>query len=285
MAFAHAVVQFVAEEVGAEVLHIKGPAVELEAEAMRGRGYGNRGSVDADVLVRPSHVQRLERALAMHGWTVLYEFEDGSPFEHAATLARQGLANADLHRYFPGVEGDPEKAFERLWASRRTVVLAGRDVCVPSIPAQRMILILHAARGRSTAHLAEVREAWLELSPADQLAIDDLARDVDARVALAAGTGRLDTVKSARSHDLWLALSEGEASQARLWRARVRAAPSRKSAMRTGLRLLLPKRQRLAVALGRPPTTWDMVRAFGGQIGRGTRALARDLGLDRGRRA
>src|SRR6188474_529338 len=96
--FAHAALQVLAEENGIDLLHIKGPAVDhslLEARepvagdveiADEARLVVSRASIDADVLVRPAHVDRLFDVVHRHGWTTKYRFEDGSAFEHAATL-------------------------------------------------------------------------------------------------------------------------------------------------------------------------------------------------------
>lgn len=59
--FAHATVQAVADEAGADVLHIKGPAV---APSLR---PGGRERADADVLMRPGQLELLLAGLARHG--------------------------------------------------------------------------------------------------------------------------------------------------------------------------------------------------------------------------
>ena len=62
--FAHASVEIVARSCGADVLHIKGPAVDPEANP------GRRPGTDADVLVRPQHVRALVEGLAAAGWSI-----------------------------------------------------------------------------------------------------------------------------------------------------------------------------------------------------------------------
>lgn len=284
VAFAHAAVQVVAEEAGIDLLHIKGPAVDSEAASFRGDGQrAPRPSIDADVLVRPSQVRHLMEALSDHGWTLLYDFPDGSPFEHAATLGRAGIANVDVHRLFPGIEIDPEVAFERLWIDRRETRIGSYPVSVPSLASQRLILILHAARGRSGAQMASVRAAWNGTSQTDRAAIEALAGEIRAVVALAAGTGNLDTVAGERSHRLWLALSQGERSQIAMWRARVGASTSRRAALRTAIHLLVPKRQRLAQRLGRPPTRREMASAYLIRLRRGVLAISNAIRARMGR--
>lgn len=271
--FAHSIVQAIADEVGADILHIKGPAIEPQAlgvTATRPR----RQSVDADVLVRPSHVGRLLHGMRAHGWSVLYDFRGGSPFEHATTLGREGVANVDVHRYFPGIEADPEAVFSTLWADRRTMILAACPVQVPSLPAQRLILILHAARQAGVAQSADVEMVWGTATPAARSDITALADRLRAHVGLAAGTGTLETVKGERSYALWAALSKGETSQVRLWRARVRAAPNRREALRTALHLLGPNLSRMTANAGRPLTAGERLRAYWTQGRRGFAALA-----------
>lgn len=289
--FAHAVVQVIADEVGADILHIKGPAAEPEALGLVSRnsasgtgptsGLGERrSSVDADVLVRPHHVGRLLAAMRAHGWMVLYDFRGGSPFEHASTLGRSGVANVDVHRYFPGIELDAEKAFDRLWDDRRTTTLAGCAVQVPSLAAQRLILILHAARNARGVLSPDIRGAWTNASADSRTEVTALAEDLRARVALAAGTGTLALVRAERSHDLWEALSTGEGSQVRLWRARVRAASNRREGLRTGVRLLMPNITRMASTVGHPLSAGEVLTAYVAQAKRGLRALATETARD-----
>ncbi|SOC57800.1 hypothetical protein [Ornithinimicrobium cerasi] len=72
-AFGHAVVQHLADKVGADVLHLKGAATDVD---LRTRPEG--GS-DADVLVRPAHIPALTPAARKN-------------VEVAATPTRQGCS-------------------------------------------------------------------------------------------------------------------------------------------------------------------------------------------------
>ncbi len=106
-----------------------GGAPEGGAQSSAGAGRTvARRSIDVDVLVRPAHLDRLFTVMHEHGWTTKYRFEDGSAFEHAATMAHPFLAPVDVHRHFPGIDSDPEAAFTRLWSDRHTVELAGTAV-------------------------------------------------------------------------------------------------------------------------------------------------------------
>ncbi|MDT0215575.1 nucleotidyltransferase family protein [Rothia sp. ARF10] len=263
--FSHATLQVLAEDSGVDLLHVKGPAVDQRLTE------GERQSIDADVLVRPGHVDRLVDTLHAHGWTTTYRFEDGSAFEHASTLVHPVLAPVDVHRSFPGLDGG-EDAFDRLWADRRTAVIAGVPCPVPSLAAQRLLLVLHATRAGALAS-PDIRRSWDDATEAEREELLALARDVGAEVALAAGTGRLAQFAGRPGHDLWRALSSRETSQARVLVARVRAAPTRRAKVRTAVHLLLPNRRRMETRLGRPPTTREVAAAYFSRSRAGTREL------------
>lgn len=266
--FSHAALQVIAEDNHVDLLHIKGPATDVSL------GGDTRSSIDADVLVRPAHVERLVTAMRQHGWTTKYRFEDGSAFEHASTMVHPVLAPVDVHRRFPGVDADPSLAFDRLWADRAVADLAGLPCPVPSVTAQRLVLIVHAARAGSLTD-PDITRAWVEADPAQRLEIDALADEVGATLALAAGTGRLEEHRGERGYELWRVLSTGEASRSRLWVARVKAAPTRRQAARTAVRLVLPNRHRMEASLGRPPTPSEVVFAYGRSARRAALELRR----------
>ena len=288
--FAHASLQALAEDHGIDLLHIKGPAVDdsllavhesagsspddpTAADALGAPSPGvARRSIDADVLVRPAHVDALLAAMQRHGWTMKYRFEDGSAFEHAATMVHPVLAPVDVHRRFPGLGVDVDAAFDRLWGERHVTDIAGMPCPVPSVTAQRLVLIVHAARGGSLDH-PDILRSWTTASQAERGAVQSLASDLGAEVALAAGTGRLDEYAGARGYELWLALSSGERSLVRMWVARVRAAPTRRAALRTAVRLLVPNPHRMETTLGRRPTARELSRAYVGRARWGMREI------------
>lgn len=264
---AHAALQAIAEDHRVDLLHIKGPAVDPSLLDRRSPGdHGDdapapRISMDADVLVRPSQVFLLLDAMRAHGWTIKVHFADGSAFEHASTMQHADLAPVDVHRRFPGIGLDPERAFDRLWAGRHQTLIAGLACWVPSVTAQRLILILNAVRG-GRLDSTDLLISWYQATADERRAVDALAGGLDAEVALAAATGRLGEHRGAREHDLWSLLATGEGTRAQLWWARVRAEPSLGAALRTGVRLVLPKPDRIELALGRPPTRGDVARAY-----------------------
>lgn len=264
--FSHAALQVLAEDHDVDLLHIKGPAVDPSLLD------GPRDSIDADVLVRPSHVPRLLDAMHRHGWSTQYRFEDGSAFEHASTLVHPVLAPVDVHRRFPGIDADAPQAFDRLWSERSSAELGGVPCPVPSVAAQRLLLIVHAARSGAAGH-PDIQRCWWEAGAEQRGAVLHLAQDIGATVALAAGTGRLADVVGQPGYELWKVLSTGERSRARLWAARVRAAPTRRAALRTAVRLVIPNRHRMETTLGRPPTSAEMATAYVRSARRGATEL------------
>ena len=273
---ASATLQVIAEDAGVDILHVKGASVDpsllqqtQEIDPDTGEVVSvpiPRSSVDADILVRPSHVKRLFAAMAQHRWQMVYRFEDGSAFEHASTWIRPGVCHADIHRSFPGISLAPEKAFDRLWADRHTMTLAGQECAVPSLAGQRLILILHAVRGGELLN-PDIERAWWAASEAEQHEVDALAVDLRAQVALAAATGRLEHHRSAREYLLWKTLSTGDSSRTTLWVARVKAQPNPLKALRMAYHLIAPKEGRLERDLGHKPGPAEVARAWAIQIG------------------
>ncbi|KAF0832327.1 nucleotidyltransferase family protein [Ornithinibacter aureus] len=280
--FTHAVLQVLASDHGIDLLHIKGPAVDDRLLAVGPPGDPPsstprpipRQSVDADVLVRPAHVARLFEVMHRHGWVTAYDFADGSAFEHAATFTHPFLSPADVHRQFPGIEADASTAFERLWRERRTALVAGIPCLVPSLTAQRLLLIVHAARGGALQH-SDILRSWTEATEEARDEVQHLARALGAEVALAAGTGRLDEYEGRRGYELWRALSTGERSRVRLWLARVKSEPTTSTKLRRAVRLVLPNRRRMHTVLGRRPTLAEVAGAYATRARAGLNEMAR----------
>lgn len=269
--FAHASLQVLAEDHGIDLLHIKGPAVHDDLLEVRQGGDAETGearivvprqSVDADILVRPSQVELLFGAMRRHGWSTAFHFEDGSAFEHAATMVHDTLEHVDVHRRFPGIGLAAEAAFDRLWADRGTARIAGIDCWVPSVTAQRLLLILHAIRGGAGEDHPDIRRTWGDASDADRAAVQRLADELRAEVPLAAATGRLEDYRNHREYQLWRLLARGDYTLPALWLARVRAAPTPWAALRTGVRMVLPNPHRMEQWLGRRPTARDLAHAY-----------------------
>ncbi|MDO5534752.1 MAG: nucleotidyltransferase family protein [Propionibacteriaceae bacterium] len=280
---AHAAVQAIAEEAGADVLHLKGPALDGVLRPTRqsrapGATEGDtepvpRLSTDVDVLVRPAHVKGLLHALQQHGWRYVTHFETGSAFEHAASLWHTELGYVDVHRIFPGVSAPPKEAFAQLWSSRHPVRIAARPCQVPSIEFQRLLLILHGAREGGLSN-PDVDLVWTRASEQERTTTLQLGRELGAEVALAAATGRLDEFRDHPAHDLWRLFSTRDTSdRAAEWKARLKAERTLAGRARIAARSLLVNTDHLAMERGRELTRTEVVREYGHRAGHAARAL------------
>ncbi len=252
LTLARAAVQTIADDVGADLLHIKGNAVD---PALRPE---ERPGTDVDVLVRPRDVARLDARLRVLGWTVYSTFRYGSPFGHAQTYRHDVWGYLDLHRMFPGIELDPATAFDALWAQRAERSFAGVACAVPSETAQALILLLNSARSPSAADLELL---WTDAAGERRDDITRLALSMRAEVALAAATGELERLRGRRTYPLWHVTVHG-GTRAQEWRARVRAAPTLREAATIALRAPLVNVEVLSHRLGRRPSRAEIVREF-----------------------
>ena len=267
---AHAVVQKLADDAGIDLLHLKGPAV------LPGLRSATRHSSDVDVLVRPSHLHRLVAALESVGWERRTEFATGSVFAHAANWWHDGWGWVDVHVSWPGVTIDAEKAFDVL--ARDSVVhpIAHRDCPVPGRTAQRLVLVLHAARSGT---LADVENAWTQADAGEQGDVRRLTAELGAEVALAAGIGELELHRGAPTYALWNHFLHG-GSRLDEWRARLAAAPDARGKVELITSAFRVNRDHLRMELGRQPTRQEVRarqvrrvrRAFGEITRRGGRA-------------
>lgn len=262
VALGHAVVHCIAEAEGVRLLHIKGPALDPALTP-------GRVSHDVDVLVEPADAKRFIEALITHGWTLAYDFTDGSAFEHAATLTHPLWLSVDVHRLFPGIGTDPGSAFESMWRGRHLTAIAGVPCAVPSIATQRLILVLHALRARQPDDPDLVR-AWGAATPAERGQVDAVARELGAFVPLAVATGRADLVRTQRGFRLWQAMTAADPSNVSLLIGHVRAAPSLREGLSTGLRLVRVRPGRVEQDLGHAPSRAERLR---GDTSRVARAL------------
>lgn len=270
---AHATVQAIANEAHAHVLHIKGPAT---SQHLRPTG---RASVDADILVHPSHLHRLQAALRAHGWHRVTRLRSGGLVEHSTNWYHGELGQMDVHVRFPGIQADTEQAFDRLWRDRATQTIAGHRCDVPSITAQRLILLLHAAR-ELFARGADVRMAWDTASDTERAQVLTLATHLKAEVALAAATGRLEDYRDRPEHDLWKLFLDGTVTTAGFHRvmAEVRAVPDGVSWPRVRVAayvvhafVFMPRR--LAGLTGRRPDPAEIRAAYVTFVRRGADVL------------
>jgi hypothetical protein len=261
----HAAVQVVAERIGADVLHIKGESLD---PSVRRSG---RSASDVDILVDPDHVIDLVVALRAAGWELLSDFPSSSAFEHSATLRHPAWGYLDVHRSFPGFTVRPETAFNVLWSAQHEWLAAGRPCSVPAPTAQRLVLLLHAARSRGSHRgRQDIAHVWTEAPDDERTAVEALARRLGAEVGLAAATGRLDEWRDHPDHDLWKVASAG-GTRIDEWRARVKAAPTTRGKLRLVGRAALVNVEHLAMVRGRQPTRREVVAEFFARPARGMR--------------
>ncbi|STD71271.1 Uncharacterised protein [Dermacoccus nishinomiyaensis] len=250
----HAYMQIVADACGADILHVKGAAIHPELSD------GRRGSLDVDILVRPDHVDLLLAEMQERGWKRVTGFEEGSAFGHAMNLSHP-LGMVDLHRKWPGFEVSPEDAFEALWAEREQHDIADVACTVPSLPAQRLILLLHY--GRSGGQRAgDLERGWNEADGATREALVALSHRFRADLALAAATGNLDAYRSDPGYRLWHYFSRGTGGRFEEWWGRWNAAQGAGEKARVIRAFLIVNDDLLRAQLGREPSTRDYVDAY-----------------------
>lgn len=265
----HAALQWIAEAQGIRLLHIKGAALDPRVS------WPGREGNDVDVLVPASDAKQFVAAMQSHGWRLDNSFKYSSAFEHAATLHHADLGWADVHRLFPGINLAPDPAFDLLWTERQSTQLGGFDCAVPSLPAQILVLVLHAARSPLSGRAPQdISSSWGAADAVTQRAVQRLVLALDAEVGFAAGVGDLDAYRGRRDHDLWDVVSHG-GTRFEEWRARVKAAPSRRRAVTIALRAPLVNIEHLAMVNGRPPTRWEVLVEFFARPARGFREARR----------
>ncbi|MBW8172853.1 nucleotidyltransferase family protein [Ornithinimicrobium sp. Arc0846-15] len=270
--FAHAVMTHLAETHNLDVLHVKGPAV---AAGLRPEFTSSQ---DADVLVRPSHLQQFLDVMADHGWFRLTGFTTGSAFEHAAVYHHDSWSSVDVHRRWPGFDMSPEVAFDLLWQKRDFAQIAEVSCPVPSRAAQSLILILHAARA-PYEHVRKraITHAWDGQDADFQSDVLTLVEELNAEVGFAFGLGQGETVAHRPGARLWSTASD-DTSRLAQWQARIAEAPTKRDAVRITVQSMLVSRDHLRFELGRPPTNADVVREFGLRTRKGLHEVVRVSG-------
>ena len=264
---AHAAVQRLAEEVGVDVLHIKGPAVHPGLRTRVSTGS------DVDVIVRPDAVERLMAALDGHGWAVETTFETGGAFAHAANLYHPSWGLLDVHRHYPGMDRDPARSFAALWRDRMSLDLGHVACPVPDPLAQSLVLLLHSARsGHVGPEHPDVAPNWTDRTPEEREAIRTLAAETGATVALAAATGTLEQFAGTPEAALWEVFAHG-GDRLDEWGARLRAARGPRAKAAVAVRALAVNRYYLGQRLGHPPSRGEVVTEFFRRFGAAGRAL------------
>jgi len=94
---------------------------------------------------------------------------------------------------------------------------------VPSVTAQRVLLVLNAARSLSGGR-RDVPIVWDGADATQRAAMKRLVSRLRAEVAFAAATGDLERYRDEREYLLWKVVSQGGPRSLEWW-ARIRAAP------------------------------------------------------------
>lgn len=269
---AHGVAQLLCNEHGVDALHLKGLALDPSLQ------YDGRQSRDVDLLVRPSHIDTFRQALRTYGWRQFGRFATGSPFEHAENWRHLTLGHLDLHRLVPGIGLPPGDAFEALWTPRRHICLAGVDCAVPSLDAQSVVVLLHAARSHGDLRSRlDTEHLWHHTDAEAHERILQLVSRLRADVAFAAATGNLEEFCDRPDYLLWKVSSSPDADRTTEWWARIRAASGLRRKGSLMLRASLVNRDHLRAVRDHEPTTLELAEEF---VRRAT-AAARELAARR----
>jgi hypothetical protein len=242
----HAAIETIALDAGVDLLHIKGPALLPD---LRTR---DRGSSDVDVLVAPADLARFEQALARHGWDRRSGYASGSAFRHAANWFHDNWGYVDVHAHWPGPRAGADEVFAAFKSGEHRQDIAHVPCRVPNRTAQILILVLHSARSHGA--VADLELAWNRVTQEDRDAVRALADRLRAGTAFAAGVGELDTVVGDRSTALWRYYSQEGGGRLGEWRARWRAAESRRERLDVVASALVVNRDHLRMELGHVPS-------------------------------
>ena len=288
---AHATLQAVADDCGADILHIKGAAVHASLRPAREDAAQDataeeraltRVSADADVLVRPAHLGRFLAALKQYGWQGRTRLYSGGAVEHSVDWWHPELGGADIHVRFPGIQISADRAFAVLWRGRRSQEIAHQPCTVPSLDAQRLVLLLHAARNGG-ARSPDVEQSWTAASACEQARVCALAASLRAEVALAGATGRLDEYANRPEYDLWRLLALPDADVFDLWVAMVKAAPTTLDRANAVMYALRVKADRVERGLHRRASPIEVLGAHGDRIRRGAAGIRSLVGREASR--
>lgn len=252
----HAAIQRLAEAADVDVLHLKGFALDESLS------WPGREGTDADVLVRPSHLHRFVTDLQNAGWVRAVGFDEGSSFGHSLAMRHDSWGNADVHRFFPGLGLDAAASFDILWRDHGVREIAGVPCAVPSLPAQALVLIVHAGRTHDDPRAErDLHAVWTQAPAQLRSQIEELVAELGAEVGFAAATGGLERYRDRRDYLLWKVASQG-GTRFEEWLGRVRAAETPLAGLRLALRAPLVNVEHMTEVMGRRPTRREIVAEF-----------------------
>lgn len=250
----HAYFQHLAITYELDILHIKGYAFSQEVYRP------GRMSTDVDIIVRPSHIEKLVSLATADGWKILAHFETGSIFEHAMTLYHSSWGLVDIHRYFPGLGPSDGSVFETLWRQRRTKLIANYPCDVPSLNDSRIIVVIHGARSIANRN-PDISYLKDTLSPSDWEQMQARIPELQAELAYAAALGRLEEFKKHPDYLLWKSVSEDSPDLLR-WKARFKHAHGLRQKSKVVLSILFVNTDHLAMELGHSPSKAEVREKF-----------------------
>ncbi|MBP2411523.1 hypothetical protein JOF48_000322 [Arthrobacter stackebrandtii] len=163
----HAQLAYLSEVTGTRALLIKGPGASLQG--LR----ATHQSTDADIWVDPTDEDTFMSRLQDLGWQRRPTDPSGSPFPpHATTLYhKEWPCDIDVHHHIPGMEKSSETCFEKFWAERSSILIAGQSIPVPSISGSVVILALNALRN---LHMARSSTEYQSLTERRTHNIDEI---------------------------------------------------------------------------------------------------------------
>ena len=137
----YALVARVAASRGIRCVFTKGPALRLQG--LRDREH----SGDVDLWCDPARVDELVDALRPWGWRRAPDPWLGTTIHHTVTLTPERWGcEIDVHRRFPGLTLDDERAFDLVVRDAAPLRFAGVDILVPAPATHAVLAALHAVR-------------------------------------------------------------------------------------------------------------------------------------------
>lgn len=230
-------VDFLARSVDIRTLLIKGPSAE------KALGY-HRHSVDVDVLVEPERFVDLLDLLREHGFVGDVSLVEDSWAHAVEVVSAEWSVAVDVHRWFPGIEVAPERAFDLLWEHAVSVELAARSCTTLDRPGHALLIGLHAARSRhGSCKRDEVTAAMASLSAEEREAMRHLAKELAAEPVLGIVLEEFSAATTPGVRARWKAVADKQV--ARIWYHRIRGSRNLWQMGREIVRGLRRRRRRL----------------------------------------
>lgn len=274
----YALVARLAADSGLRVLAIKGPI--LAAQGLR----EPKSSVDVDVLVHPEHFDRMHEALEAVGWMDegFYDTPGIVPLHSVTHRHRDWPIEIDLHRWFPGLLGDPQLVFDVLLERSTTAEVAHVAVPVPDRVGHVAIAALHYLRDSTSEwslskleSLADLVESWSE---EDLRELSEFTARTGSAETLAPFLDRVGAPSTVSATELvvsleaWRTRAEATTTEVLPWLLELRRLPWRRRPAFVWWSVWLTD-EHFRSWSGEPMTRGDVMRARIARVRRGLRAL------------